>query len=446
MDLTLLPTRDLVALGKSQALTGKIEDAVLSELGVRHSYRLCPEADKALIFEFDRSVVIPLRGWTGLPPGIIPVRGAKPQPVPTYYKNSESANSVEGPVGSPLPEAKNETSTEQSAKRPRKKTVKVFISYSHKDADLLTQLHEHLSSLRRQGLLDAWTDREIQAGGVIDQQVEAQLDKADLYLLLVSSAFIQSDYCFQKEFLHACKRQEAGKAIIVPIIVRECDWKIPELQRFKALPEDGKAVKSRHWHDSDEAFANVAKGLRALLELHYKERKENFTPDERHVTEAQRAELNELCKQVVDRLIARSAALPDEELKAIKGRHFGIVWSQFNKHFGLKHGLQSLERDHFEEAKSWMLQYRASKDKNLKQANPQKYRDTLTKTIYTLSGQLGWSKEELYTFAVEKLGLAEPITTLNALGNSQLELVRDRIRYEHTKQKIKSGKPKKRQP
>lgn len=435
MDLTLIPTADLVAQGKSQALAGNIEDALLSELGVRYNYRFCPAADKATILDFDRSVVIPLRGRTGLPPGVIPVPGAKPQPIPVYYKNLQPATFSEIPAS--LPE---DSPRRQSAERTRKKAIKVFISYSHKDADLLTQLHEHLSALKRQGLLDAWTDREIHPGGLIDQQVEAQLDHADVYLLLVSSAFIQSDYCFKKEFLRACKRQETGKAIIVPIIVRECDWQIPELQRFKALPEDGKAVKSRYWHDSDEAFANVAKGLRALLESKFKERKEKFTPDERHVTEAQRAELNKLCEQIVDRLIARSAALPDEELKAMKGRHFGIVWSQFNKHFGLEYGLQSLPREKFEEAKSWMMQYRASKDKNFKRANPQKYRDTLTKAIYTLSGELEWSKEELYRFAVEKLGLPEPIATLSSLGNSQLELVRDRIRYEHTKQKIKSGK------
>src|SRR5690349_18463559 len=124
--------------------------------------------------------------------------------------------------------------------------IRAFISYSHKDADLLTQLHEHLSTLQRQELLDTWTDREIHAGGVIDDHVVKQLEQAELYLFLVSSAFIQSDYCFEKEFARACERQQAGEAIVVPIIIRECDWKIPALRRFKALPEDGKPVMSRH--------------------------------------------------------------------------------------------------------------------------------------------------------------------------------------------------------
>lgn len=70
--------------------------------------------------------------------------------------------------------------------------MRAFISYSHRDAELLEKLHEHLSSLRREGLLEAWTDKEIPPGGVIDDHVEGKMEKADLFLLLVSSAFIDS--------------------------------------------------------------------------------------------------------------------------------------------------------------------------------------------------------------------------------------------------------------
>jgi hypothetical protein len=314
-------------------------------------------------------------------------------------------------------------------------------------------LHEHLSALQRQQLLDAWTDREIHAGGVIDDHVDQRIEQAELYLLLVSSAFIQSDYYFEKEFARACERQQAGEAIIVPIVVRECDWKIPALRRFKALPEDGKPVLSRHWHSADEAFANVAAGFRALIERGpfskskqpkpNKEAKEKFVPDERHVTEEQRAELRKIAEEVVDRLTARVAGEFDDVVKKKKGLNFGIVWSQFNEHFNtVEHGLSSLQREKFDDAKSWLLQYRASKNKNFKRTNPQKYRNTLTKTVYTLAGKLGWADSELYAFASEKIGYTTPITGLSDLGNNQLELVRDRVRYEHTKRTVKAKQAK----
>ena len=117
--------------------------------------------------------------------------------------------------------------------------MKAFISYSHHDAEFLTSLHQHLAALRRQKLLETWTDREIDAGSVLEQEIATAMGKANLFLLLVSSSFINSDYCYEKEFQKALEKQKAGKALIVPIILRPCDWKIPELRQFKALPEDG---------------------------------------------------------------------------------------------------------------------------------------------------------------------------------------------------------------
>lgn len=329
--------------------------------------------------------------------------------------------------------------------------MKAFISYSHEDDYSLKKLIVHLAALRRQGLIEAWTDHEIHAGGDIDESVRTAMDEAQLFLLLVSASFIHSDYCFEKEFARALERQASGEVIIVPIVVRECDWKIPELRKFKALPKDGKAVISRHWHSEDEAFANISEGLRVLLEKSAKpsgpkakpKPSAKFVPDDRHVTEEQRAALRKIHEEIVQRLGAKASKLPEEEAKKKNGKLFGIIWGQFNDHFDTKeNGLQSLPREKFDEAKSWLQQYRGSTDKKLKRVNPQAYRNTLTKAIYSLLKPLGWSKEELYAFASEKVGYADPITSLNDLGNNQLELVRDRVRYEATKRKTKSAQTK----
>ncbi|MDD4059582.1 MAG: toll/interleukin-1 receptor domain-containing protein [Kiritimatiellae bacterium] len=320
--------------------------------------------------------------------------------------------------------------------------MKAFISYSHDDSEFLKELHKHLSALRRQKLLDTWTDREIDAGGVVDSQIEDAMKEASLFLLLVSSSFINSDYCYEKEFQRALEKQKAGRATIIPIIVRPCDWMIPELRKFKALPEDGKAVHSSHWHSADEAFADIAQGLRRLLEKR-KEKVEKFVPDDRHVTAEQREELRKVHEEVVRRLIAKKTTQDDDVVQAEYSKWAAIVWSQFHEAFGTKAGkLPSLPREKFDEAKSWFLQYRASNDKKLKRVNPQAYRVSLTKTIYSLLKPLGWTKDQLYAFAAEKLDYAEPIKSLSGLGNNQLELVRDRVRYEKTKKKTKAAQAK----
>ena len=144
------------------------------------------------------------------------------------------------------------------------KSVRAAISYSHDDSGLLDKFHKHLAVLKRQGLLTAWTDREILAG-IIDEHVDREWDAAELYLLLVSASFINSNYCYEREFKRALERFRRGEALIVPIIGRECDWSIPELRQFKALPTDGRPIISRHWHSEDEAFADVVSGLRKLI-------------------------------------------------------------------------------------------------------------------------------------------------------------------------------------
>jgi hypothetical protein len=328
------------------------------------------------------------------------------------------------------------------------RNVKASISYSHQDADLLDKLHQHLAALRLQGMLSAWTDREILAGGVIDQHIDREFSEAQLYLLLVSAAFLDSKYCYEREFKRALKKFQLGEAIIVPIILRECDWQIPELKQFKALPLDGRPVVSRHWHSVDEAFTDVASGLRKLIEgfpLQNAGRprrevkpKENFVPNETHITPEQRATLKRICDEIVQRLTVKAATGPQEELQRKTARFFGIVWSQFNEHFGIGQ-LAELPRERFDEAKTWFLQYRASKDTKFKRANPQKYRNTLLKTIHTLAGKMSWSKDELHAFAAEKVGYATPIPSLSDLGLNQLELVRDRIRYEMSKRRAQSS-------
>ena len=84
--------------------------------------------------------------------------------------------------------------------------VKTVISYSHRDSELLDKLHEHLAALRLQGIISAWTDRKILPGSVIDKEIEQEFGQAQLYLLLISSAFLDSNYCYEREFKSALEK------------------------------------------------------------------------------------------------------------------------------------------------------------------------------------------------------------------------------------------------
>jgi hypothetical protein len=86
----------------------------------------------------------------------------------------------------------------------------VFYSYSSKDERLGQELEAHHSSLRRQGLISTWSFRRIQPGEKWDQAIHQSLDKATVILLLVSSDFLNSDYCWNVEVERALARQKTN--------------------------------------------------------------------------------------------------------------------------------------------------------------------------------------------------------------------------------------------
>jgi hypothetical protein len=140
----------------------------------------------------------------------------------------------------------------------------VFFSYSHADEGLRDQLEKQLAMLRRQGIIEVWHDRRIGAGQEIDKAINEHINSDEIILLLVSPDFIASDYCYDIEMTRALERHEAGTAIVIPVILRACDWHHAPFGKLLATPRDGKPVTQ--WPDRDEAFLQVAQAIRKAAE------------------------------------------------------------------------------------------------------------------------------------------------------------------------------------
>jgi hypothetical protein len=146
-----------------------------------------------------------------------------------------------------------------------KPSLRIFYSYSHRDAGLRKKLEDHLSLLRREGLVEEWFDGRITAGGNIDLSVYENLGRSDIVLLLISASFLSSNYCWGVEMRAAMKRHQRGAARVIPIIVRpvEDGWKGTIFGPLKALPSDGKPVTK--WSNRDSAWADVTNGIREAI-------------------------------------------------------------------------------------------------------------------------------------------------------------------------------------
>lgn len=145
--------------------------------------------------------------------------------------------------------------------------MQAFISYSHKDKNYLDGLHKHLAVLVRDGLITAWTDRNIHPGGELESEISQAIENCGLFLLLVSPDFLASDYCVEKEMQRAFERRCSENVEVIPIIVEPCDWASTSLRELKALPSDGKPISE--WPNKNSAYLDIVRELRRILSSTY---------------------------------------------------------------------------------------------------------------------------------------------------------------------------------
>jgi hypothetical protein len=141
--------------------------------------------------------------------------------------------------------------------------IDVFFSYSHKDEDLRNELANHLRILERDGVISSWCDRQISAGEEWANQIDERMNTACIILLLVSSDFIASNYCWNIEVKRAMERHQAGEACVVPVILRPVNWRRAPFGKLQALPKDAKPVTS--WSNRDEAFLDISQGIETVV-------------------------------------------------------------------------------------------------------------------------------------------------------------------------------------
>jgi len=143
-------------------------------------------------------------------------------------------------------------------------SVEIFCSYAHEDEVWLRKLETHLSLLKRQGLVSLWHDRLLAPGTDWAQAIDASLETVSVILLLVSADFLASDYCYGIEMKRALARQQAGEVQVIPILLRPADWETAPFAHLHTLPTNAKPITT--WSNEDTALADVAAGIRRILE------------------------------------------------------------------------------------------------------------------------------------------------------------------------------------
>jgi len=92
----------------------------------------------------------------------------------------------------------------------------------------------------------------------VDSKIKEELESADIILLLVSSDFIASNYCYDVEVKKSVKRHEVGNAVVIPIILRPCLWQSAPFSKLQASPINTEGLEPiTKWQNIDDAWYHV---------------------------------------------------------------------------------------------------------------------------------------------------------------------------------------------
>ncbi|MCX6582915.1 MAG: toll/interleukin-1 receptor domain-containing protein [Candidatus Aminicenantes bacterium] len=120
---------------------------------------------------------------------------------------------------------------------------KIFISYSHEDAEFEKMLVKQLKVLELEGFCDLWEDNRIQTGSDWFPEIEKAINDADIAVLMVSAGFLTSPFIRGKEVPPILERREKEGLKVLPLFVKPCPWKkVPWLSGIQGFPAGEKSL------------------------------------------------------------------------------------------------------------------------------------------------------------------------------------------------------------
>lgn len=142
--------------------------------------------------------------------------------------------------------------------------LKVFISYSHQDEHHIDLFKTHIAPLKTNGSIEEWYDREIVPGEDFQNEIDCNLDEADIICLFISAHFLASKNCMAEK-KRAMELKNTNGISVVPIILSPCGWlDDSDILKPLAIPTDGTPVST--FPDSNIAWQNVYMGLKKVVD------------------------------------------------------------------------------------------------------------------------------------------------------------------------------------
>ena len=163
----------------------------------------------------------------------------------------------------PTPEL-NRTS-ELFARNNKHVPLKAFLSYSHKDKRAKQIFQDNLAVMQQKNLIAQWHDGLIETGMLWKEEIEENLARMDVFVGLLTTAFLASDFIREVE-LEAAKaklNENERDFLFVLILVDDIPLAGLDLAAYQILKPGGKAVAKHPSHRV--GFNEAQKELEKLI-------------------------------------------------------------------------------------------------------------------------------------------------------------------------------------
>jgi hypothetical protein len=143
---------------------------------------------------------------------------------------------------------------------------RIFVSYSHRDAEWLRQLQTHLRPFERAGLIDHWDDTRLRPGDAWEEEIRQALSEARVAVLLVSPHFLASDFIMDQELPLLLEAARRGEATLLPMILSPCRyWAVPGLSTYQAVNDPARPLVDCSVGDRERAWVKLVEAVEGLL-------------------------------------------------------------------------------------------------------------------------------------------------------------------------------------
>ena len=147
-------------------------------------------------------------------------------------------------------------------------TLKIFISYSHKDTSYLELLMTHLKYLEKYYSFKIWNDRYLKSGANWSKNISRELNQANIAILLISQHFLISDFITKVELPSILKNAQSKGTIVIPIIVTHCMFEdYSKLSSFQSVNTPDKPLEDMKDSELNKIFKDLTNELKGYISL-----------------------------------------------------------------------------------------------------------------------------------------------------------------------------------